>query len=233
MRHIVATSVVSHGVDISELNFMVLDGWPRSTAEYIQSSARSGRVQPGIVMSILSPGKLFESGVFLNFGDYHFFLDKLVDSVPINRFAPNVLQRTLPGVFTAVVYNWAKFQPGWGEGLNRSASQLHKALNDPTSVARQKLRDMLIEALDIPSALHQHFDVRVLATFRKQLGEEVNRGLHRLQNLNAANTDKDLGAALESIYQFGPMRSFRDIEHQVEITPLDSKSAHVLNALGR
>lgn len=233
MRHIVATSVVSHGVDISELNFMVLDGWPRSTAEYIQSSARSGRVQPGIVISILSPGKLFESGVFLNFGDYHFFLDKLVDSVPINRFAPNVLQRTLPGVFTAVVYNWAKFQPGWGEGLNRGASQLHKVLNDATSVARQKLRDMLIEALDIPPGLQQHFDIRVLATFRKQLGEEVNRGLHRLQNLNAANTHKELGAALESIYQFGPMRSFRDIENQVEITPLDAKSAHVLNALRR
>lgn len=233
MRHIVATSVVSHGVDISELNFMVLDGWPRSTAEYIQSSARSGRVQPGIVMSILSSGKLFESGVFLNFGDYHFFLDKLVDSVPINRFAPNVLQRTLPGVFTAVVYNWAKFQPGWGEGLNRGAGQLHKALNDATGVARQKLRDMLIEALDIPSGLQLHFDIRVLAAFRKQLSEEVNRGLHRLQNLNAANADKDLGTALESIYQFGPMRSFRDIENQVEITPLDSKSAHVLNALGR
>lgn len=233
MRHIVATSVVSHGVDISELNFMVLDGWPRSTAEYIQSSARSGRVQPGIVMSILSSGKLFESGVFLNFGDYHFFLDKLVDSVPINRFAPNVLQRTLPGIFTAVVYNWAKFQPGWGEGLNRGASKLHKALNDATGVARQKLRDMLIETLDIPPGLQPHFDIRVLAMFRKQLGEEVNRGLHRLQNLNAANEDKDLGTALESIYQFGPMRSFRDIENQVEITPLDIKSANVLNALGR
>jgi hypothetical protein len=233
MRHIVATSVVSHGVDISELNFMVLDGWPRSTAEYIQSSARSGRVQPGIVMSILSSGKLFESGVFLNFGDYHFFLDKLVDSVPINRFAPNVLQRTLPGVFTAVVYNWAKFQPGWGEGLNRSASQLHKALNDATGIARQKLRDMLIAALDVPPSLQLRFDFRVQSSFRKQLSEEVNRGLHRLQNLSAANADKDLGTALESIYQFGPMRSFRDIENQVEITPLDSKSAHVMNALGR
>jgi len=233
MRHIVATSVVSHGVDISELNFMVLDGWPRSTAEYIQSSARSGRVQPGIVMSILSSGKLFESGVFLNFVDYHFFLDKLVDSVPINRFAPNVLQRTLPGVFTAVVYNWAKFQPGWGEGLNRSASQLHRALNEATGVARQKLRDMLIKALDIPPALQLEFDIRVLVTFRKQLEEEVNRGLHRLQNLNATNADKDLGTALESIYQFGPMRSFRDIENQIEISPVDTKSAHVINALGR
>ena len=184
-------------------------------------------------MSILSSGKLFEAGVFLNFGDYHFFLDKLVDSVPINRFAPNVLQRTLPGVFTAVVYNWAKFQPRWGEGLNRGASQLHKALNDPTGVARMKLRDMLVDTLDIPPSLQKHFDIRVLTTFRKQLSEEVNRGLHRLQNLNAANADKDLGTALESIYQFGPMRSFRDIENQVEITPLDSKSAHVLNALGR
>jgi hypothetical protein len=144
-----------------------------------------------------------------------------------------VLQRTLPGVFTAVVYNWAKFQPGWGEGLNRGASQLHKALNDPTGVARQKLRVMLIEALDIPPSLQVHFDIRVLAMFRKQLGEEVDRGLHRLQNLSAANADKDLGTALESIYQFGPMRSFRDIENQVEITPLDSKSAQVLNALGR
>lgn len=233
MRHIVATSVVSHGVDISELNFMVLDGWPPSTAEYIQSSARSGRTQPGIVISILSAGKLFESGVFLNFGDYHFFLDKLVDSVPINRFAPNVLQRTLPGVFSAVVFNWAKFQPGWGEGLNRGASQLHKVLNDATGIARQKLRGMLIEALDVPPAVQPYFDIRVLATFRKQLDEEVNRGLHRLQNLNAANADKDVGTALESIYKFGPMRSFRDIENQVEITPLDAKSAHVLHALGR
>lgn len=233
MRHLVATSVVSHGVDIAELNFMVLDGWPRSTAEYIQSSARSGRIQPGIVMSVLSSGKLFESGVFLNFGDYHFFLDKLVDSVPINRFAPNVLQRTLPGVFSAVVYNWAKFQPPWGSTLNRYASQLHKALNDNTGIARKNLREMLLKALDVPPGVAQHFDIRVLNTFRKQLEDEVDRGLHRLQHLNAASADKDLGSALESIYQYPPMRSFRDIENQVEILPAGEKEKRTLNALGR
>jgi hypothetical protein len=233
MRHLVATSVVSHGVDIAELNFMVLDGWPRSTAEYIQSSARSGRVQPGIVMSILSAGKLFESGVFLNFGDYHFFLDKLVDSVPINRFAPNVLQRTLPGVFSAVVYNWAKHQPGWGDSLNRYASQLHKSLNDGSGIARQNLRQMLIKALDVPPGVAHHFDVRVLSTFKKQLEDEVDRGLHRLQHLNAASADKDLGSALESIYQFPPMRSFRDIENQVEVLSAGEKERRTFNALGR
>ena len=184
-------------------------------------------------MSVLSSKKLFESGVFLNFGDYHFFLEKLVDSVPINRFAPNVLPRTLPGVFSAVVYNWAKFQPSWGLNLNRYASQLHKALNDGTGIARQNLREMLIKALDVPSGVAHHFDVRVLNAFRKQLEDEVDRGLHRLQHLNAANADKDLGSALESIYQFPPMRSFRDIENQVEILPAGDKEGRVLDALGR
>ena len=231
MRHLVATSVVSHGVDIAELNFMVLDGWPRSTAEYIQSSARSGRVYPGIVISVLSSGALFESGVFMNFDDYHFFLDKLVDSVPINRFAPNILQRTLPGVFSAVVYNWAKFQPGWGVGLNRQAIKLQKALNNQSSMARSELRAMLIRALDMPNSIE--YDVRVLTEFRAKLEYQVDRGLHRLQNLNASSASKDLGQALETIYQFAPMRSFRDIENQVDIRPTSLEAGRLINALGR
>lgn len=233
MRHLVATSVVSHGVDIAELNFMVLDGWPRSTAEYIQSSARAGRVHPGLVMSILSSGKLFESGVFLNFDDYHFFLDKLVDSVPINRFAPNIAQRTLPGVFTAVVLNWAKFQDPWGLALNRYADKLHQALNEANGTARQHLRAMLIGALNVPATVAHLFDIRVLTAFRKQIEDEVDRGLHRLQNLNAANADKDLGTALESIYRFAPMRSFRDIENQIEILSVGQKEKRSLRTLGR
>jgi hypothetical protein len=156
-----------------------------------------------------------------------------VDSVPINRFAPNVLQRTLPGVFTAVIYNWAKFQPGWGVTLNRYASQLHKVLNDASGDARQRLRGMLVSALDVPAPVSIHFDIRVLAAFKKQLEDEVDRGLHRLQHLNAASADKDLGTALESIYQFPPMRSFRDIENQVEIVSSGAKEKRTLSALGR
>lgn len=84
------------------------------TAEYIQASAPSGRVHPGIALCVLSSHQLFESGVFMNCGDYHTFLDRLVDSVPINRFAPNIIDRTLPGILSAVLLNWAP-QQRWGE----------------------------------------------------------------------------------------------------------------------
>jgi hypothetical protein len=233
MRHLIATSVVSHGVDIAELNFMVLDGWPRSTADYIQSSARSGRVHPGIVISVLNSAKLFEAGVFLNFGDYHFFLEKLVDSVPINRFAPHILQRTLPGVFAAVVLNWAKHRPGWGAQLDRSARKLSDALAAEDGAARTAIRATILSALSVPSSLKEFFDERVLAEFRQKLESEVDRALHRLQNLSASQTDADIGSALESIFQFGPMRSFRDIENQITVLPAGPRESEVLAALGK
>jgi hypothetical protein len=233
MRHLIATSVVSHGVDIAELNFMVLDGWPRSTADYIQSSARSGRVHPGIIISVLNSAKLFEAGVFLNFGDYHFFLEKLVDSVPINRFAPHILQRTLPGVFAAVILNWAKHQPGWGAQLDRSARKLSEALAAEDGAARAAIRATVLSTLSVPSSLKGVFDRRVLAEFQKKLESEVDRALHRLQNLSASQTEADVGAALESIFQFGPMRSFRDIENQIAVLPAGPRESEVLAALGK
>ncbi|CAE6967690.1 hypothetical protein R69608_07035 [Paraburkholderia nemoris] len=232
-RHLIATSVVSHGVDIAELNFMVLDGWPRSTADYIQSSARSGRVHPGIVISVLNSSKLFEAGVFLNFGDYHFFLEKLVDSVPINRFAPHILQRTLPGVFAAVVLNWASHQNGWGESLDRSARKFSEALNVQNGLAKNAIRTELLAALSVPAALSVLFDERVLSEFKDKLESEVDRALYRFQNLSASQAEADIGTALASIFQFGPMRSFRDIENQIRVLPAGPREAEVLAALGK
>jgi len=42
-----------------------------------------------------------------------------------------------------------------------------------------------------------------------------------------------LGGALESIFHFGPMRSFRDIENQVEIDAAGLKEKRAISALGR
>src|SRR5690606_19462241 len=40
---LVATSMISHGVDLERINLMTMDGVPEETAEYIQASSRSGR----------------------------------------------------------------------------------------------------------------------------------------------------------------------------------------------
>src|SRR5262249_39930182 len=54
---VLATSMVSHGVDIDRLNAMVFYGMPRQTAEYIQASSRVGRTRAGIVFNVLHPAR--------------------------------------------------------------------------------------------------------------------------------------------------------------------------------
>lgn len=231
-RHILATNVVSHGVDIAELNFMVVAGWPASTAEYIQASARSGRVHPGIVLAVLSPNKLFESNVFLNFGDYHFFLDALVDSVPINRFAPNILDRTLPGIMAAVILNWAKHQTGWGDEIDYSIKGLKSALTAGPH-ARMQIERVVMLALEVPPSLQMAFDPRVLSDFRQALKERVKGALHRLENWSPGKFDKSIVEALGEVFEHAPMRSFRDIENQIPIKYLNADGERVIEALGR
>lgn len=232
-RTLVATSVVSHGVDIAELNFMVMAGWPKSTAEYIQASARSGRVHPGIVMCVLSSKQLFESGVFMNFNDMHLFLDKLVDSVPINRFAPNVLDRTLPGILSAVILNWGR-QQSWGGDLNRNVKPLVTALQSTAGASvGNALKAIATASLSIPTSLSGQFDPRVLAGFNRTLNDGVDRAIYELSRWPGSKNEQQLGESLKEIFTYAPLRSFRDIENQIQIKPSDYTSNKILTALGR
>lgn len=233
-RHLIATSVVSHGVDIAELNFMVMSGWPRSTAEYIQSSARSGRVHPGMVVCVLSSHQLFETNVFLSFKDYHRFLEKLVDSVPINRFAPNVLRRTLPGVISATVLNWASLQP-WGKDLSHFVASLVDLLTDQKGAGKpaEQLKKAVVASLSIPRAMERHFDARVIAGFNASLKAAVEDAFYALEHWPTGKRDQFLAEALGDIDGHRPLRSFRDIENQIAIRPESTPAERVLAALGR
>jgi hypothetical protein len=232
-RHIIATAVVSHGVDIAELNFMIMAGWPGSTSEYIQASARSGRVHPGIVISVLSSRNLFETNVFLNFDDYHFFLEKLVESVPINRFAPNILDRTLPGVLSSILINLAPYAAPWGTSLDWNVKSIHKVLNTAGSSARVDLEKWAMNALSIPPSMTSTFDARILEDFQDALRGRVQNALHRLEHWTAGKMDVSIVEALGDIFGHGPMRSFRDIENQISIKTISEQAEQIIDALAR
>lgn len=230
-RQFIATSVVSHGVDISELNMMIINGWPKSTAEYIQSSARSGRVHPGMVISVLSWQKLFEHNVFLNFNDYHFFIERLVESVPINRFAPNLLAKTMPAVVAGVIYNWAAGQKPWGSGIAYSALQVADALTKGGEEAQAALAAQIGKALAIPAAMLHRFDTRLVEGYNATLMAEAGRAVRRLLSWPGSKANATVPDAMEEIFGNRPMMSLRDIESQVLIKTQSSLDDQVIDAI--
>jgi hypothetical protein len=100
---VLATNMVSHGVDVDRLNAMIFYGMPRQNAEYIQASSRVGRSHVGIVFVCLHPARERDRSHFAYFTKYHEFVGKLIEPVAINRWAKFSVERTLPGLFMATL----------------------------------------------------------------------------------------------------------------------------------
>jgi hypothetical protein len=230
-RQILATSVVSHGVDMHRLNFMIVGGWPKSISEYMQTSARAGRVEPGIVLSIMNSKNLFQSNVYLDFQDYHRFMDRMIESVPINRFAPNLLERTLPGIFSACINNWATGQ-SWGKDISKNAGKVRDALNDPALGIREQLKSLMLASLSVPDHIKGEFDHRVISDFNIQLERKIDWALNAFEGMSSSITSDYLSDAIERLLGSRPMRSLRDIETQIQVKPV-SGCENLLDALSR
>jgi hypothetical protein len=105
IRALVATSVISHGVDLDRLNLEVLAGMPPTYADYIQVTARAGRTHVGFVVSVFDRGNRRECSMFQSFSTNHSALERMVTPVPVNRYAPRAVWRTLPGIVCALLWD--------------------------------------------------------------------------------------------------------------------------------
>lgn len=109
---IYATSVVSHGVDLDYLNFMVFQGLPYSTAEYIQALSRVGRKNLGEIILWFYPNRVRDDSYYRNFKRYHHSLDHQVKPVPINRCARLATKQTVTSLFCGGILNYISNKKG-------------------------------------------------------------------------------------------------------------------------
>ena len=69
---VLATNMVSVGVDIARLGIMLVHGQPKSTSEYIQATSRVGRGEvPGLIVSVLNNAKARDRSHYETFGTWH------------------------------------------------------------------------------------------------------------------------------------------------------------------
>ena len=158
---LLATNMISVGVDIERLGLMVVAGQPKSMAEYIQATSRVGRGKksPGLVLTIYNWARPRDLSHYERFEQDHATFYQRVEPLSVTPFAPRALDRGLSAAWVAMLrlggLDWnpnggaGKFDPDDPRVARALAVFLRRVgIAEGTPAAKALVQDMLAKRRD-------------------------------------------------------------------------------------
>ena len=199
IQAVTATSIISHGVDLETLNFIVFRGQPHTVSEWIQTMSRVGRKPgfPGIVINVYNPNRERDAAYYTHHKKYIEHAENLIRTVPITRYSPEAVRKTIRGLF----YNVLAYT---------SPPDLHYYYRDAVKSAMPQIRGFIEATLKEYYALSgpdlSPKEARLLQTVDAELDNIIAL-------LEDPSKDEYTKKAIN------PMTSLRDVDEQVPIIP--------------
>lgn len=217
---ILATNMISVGVDIDRLGLMVMAGQPKTTSEYIQATSRVGRslLGPGLVITVFNWARPRDLSHYETFEHYHETFYKHVEALSVTPFSARALDRGLAGVLVALMRlreerlngneqagSLQDTDPAMRDVINRLVARAENALHDP--LAGSLVRQMVMERRD-----HWLARVRSQTDFRLGYRDDKNSvvgllkqpGVTGWELFTCLNSLRDVEGTADLIYDSNP-----------------------------
>ena len=165
---LLATNMVSVGVDVQRLGLMVVAGQPKTTAEYIQATSRVGRKFPGLVFTVYNWTRPRDLSHYERFEHYHATFYNHVEALSVTPFASGALDRGL----TALLVSCVRLQ-GTEFNANDKASRIDR--NHP--YVKEAVKTILRRAELVGSG-----DAQFISKLNAELNDRLDQWLAEAQN---------------------------------------------------
>jgi hypothetical protein len=229
-----ATNMISVGLDILRLGLMIVQGQPKTAAEYIQATSRIGRDdnRPGLVVVVLNLHKPRDRTHFEQFGNFHRSFYRAVEATSVTPWASRALDRALAAVVVSAARHVdPSLTPDIAVKELKNRPAIRAAVRDAIAArapenavpgGRAALKTLVDGLLDawIETAETQAAGGNVFGYAEKK---SPNRLLHMPLAPEIANLSP-------SHARFVAGRSMRDVEPSVALNPRDPNGGMIANA---
>lgn len=110
---IFTTSMFGTGVDIPHLGMMIVNGQPKTTAQYIQATGRVGRQHGALVTVFYKAGRPRDLSHYELFMGYHNRINLMVEPASVSPLSEGCLERAAGPAMVAFLRNMATAQNLW------------------------------------------------------------------------------------------------------------------------
>ncbi len=201
--YVLASNMISVGVDVGRLGVMVVAGQPKTNAEYIQATSRVGRDNPGLVVTVYNPTRSRDRSHYEQFLKYHSALYRYVEATSLTPFADRARDRGLHALYVSLC---RYLVPGM---LNNNAAVFYDSSNPKIREIQSIVLDYVekVDSREIDAATEELQDIEdawdIAAT-----GTLVYRSFKQEKKLLKGDTEND---------RFRTMNSMRSVDAQAGI----------------